>query len=511
MYCSECDALIKAIDDYIKKVNDKLKKKLKQQGYKNVDETISFSEQLENEIVAIYDNETKYFLKLLKKSENIEDFFNNQWNWFKGTDFIDNFLYQVFSAKLSDILKILTKNYFNDIDSELQLIKKGITTDRQEQWIREHSTRLGEWMKINSTKQLETILTDGISNGKGVKEIAQDIQNDGIRETGWQARRVALTETLRAHSVAQQEAYSQNPAVDRKEWHHTGAGSKPRSNHQDMSGQIVQKNKPFKMIGIDGITYYPMFPRDPILPASESVNCHCLMRPIVRDEVLGLTIEERTKLQQESLETIDDNWKKSNKKGHSAGTDNTISEKDKPVHLKTIDFKNENGIINVLNEFESQAKNLSYEANCVVTSDGKVWALKGTSGYVYSELIETQKNGSSLRGSYSYHNHPKNETNFSFSADDVAFFLHYQEQCSIASDYKYRYIMKRTSKTARNIDFNKIVSKFKSLFRNEILNLSITKEDFDIDEDGYHEVIKLLSKEYKFDYEREIINVKHQS
>ena len=41
---------------------------------------------------------------------------------------------------------------------------------------------------------------------------------------------------------------------------------------------------------------------------------------------------------------------------------------------------------------------------------------------------------SSLKGSYSYHNHPMAHTNYSFSAEDVAFFINSEEAVSMASD-----------------------------------------------------------------------------
>ncbi len=101
----------------------------------------------------------------------------------------------------------------------------------------------------------------------------------GWRTEYYQARRVALTEVLRAHAVAHEESIQQSPATDRKEWVHTGAHkNEPRQNHIDMSGQIVLKNQPFTLHSVDGDTYYPMHPLDIILPACESVNCHCIHR-----------------------------------------------------------------------------------------------------------------------------------------------------------------------------------------------------------------------------------------
>ena len=131
-----------------------------------------------------------------------------------------------------------------------------------------------------------------------------------IRDS-YQARRVAVTEVLRAHSVAREEAIQQSPSTDRKEWRHTGAHkNKPRPNHVEMDGQIVPKDQPFELKGRDGVVYHPMYPRDPILPAGETVNCHCIHRGVAADDALGMSLEERRRLQQKYIEEDDGAWKK---------------------------------------------------------------------------------------------------------------------------------------------------------------------------------------------------------
>ena len=80
-----------------------------------------------------------------------------------------------------------------------------------------------------------------------------------------------------------------------------GYRNDPRKNHMDMDGQRVPKDKPFELRGIKGGTYYPMCPRDTNLPPEESINCHCISHPVVSAEVLGLSLEERQRLQQEAI------------------------------------------------------------------------------------------------------------------------------------------------------------------------------------------------------------------
>lgn len=82
----------------------------------------------------------------------------------------------------------------------------------------------------------------------------------------------------------------------------------PRQNHVEMNGAKVPKKEPFELIGVDGITYYPMYPRDTILPAGESVNCHCINQPVISEQILGLSLDERKLLQAKAIAEDDGAW-----------------------------------------------------------------------------------------------------------------------------------------------------------------------------------------------------------
>ena len=47
-----------------------------------------------------------------------------------------------------------------------------------------------------------------------------------------------------------------------------------------------------------------------ILPPEESVNCHCICQPVVSEDILGLPLEERQRLQQEAIDKMDDDWER---------------------------------------------------------------------------------------------------------------------------------------------------------------------------------------------------------
>ncbi len=305
MYCLECNALIKAIDDYIKKVNDKLKKKLKEQGYKNVDETIDLSTAIEDELSQTLKQQATELADAIAECNSIDDFFKNEWPKIKAGDATGKTISASFVTKLSEFIPKLTEIYYRAVDPDVEIPS---LTERTINWIDSWGSQLGEMMQLDSVEELENIIIDGIDNNKGIAQVIQDIRDSGTREEYYQARRTAVTEVLRAHSVAQQEAYDLNPVIEEKEWKHCSSNN-PRQNHLDMHGQRVPKNKPYTLIGADGKTYHPMYPRDPILPAGESINCGCLSSPIANKDILGFSVEERKKMQAEARAEIDKDWK----------------------------------------------------------------------------------------------------------------------------------------------------------------------------------------------------------
>ena len=160
-----------------------------------------------------------------------------------------------------------------------------------------------------------------------------------------------------------------------------------------------------------------------------------------------------------------------------------------------VDFHDEKQVLATLDSYEKELVNLPYEVNISITTDGSVWKVSGTNASVDPTTIPH-----SLKGSYSYHNHPKDVTWYSFSADDVAFFIENEEHYSKASDDKYEYVMIGTKKT-NNINGMNLQYEFdKAYFYS--LEKSMNDSNFNIDIDGNHEAVKILSEKFCFKYER---------
>ncbi len=302
----DCKRLLDAIERYIAKADDDLEEILAEEGFAEPGLTVARMSQIEEAVAEALEQETELFITSAETAIDVQEFADRIWPGVQLDDDLAEKLTTIFTEQLNEFLPQLIEPYLQQTDKDLTFSSM---TKKTTAWASEWSEELGSMMKLTSHTEIENILTKNLKDGNGIQDFISDIQNSGIREERYRARRAAVTESLRAHSVAQEESIQQSPAVEDKEWVHTGSfRNDPRPNHQAMSGQIVPKNEPFTLTGADGSTYYPQYPRDPILPASESVNCHCIHRGIASEKILGLSIEERRRLQAEAIAEMDAAW-----------------------------------------------------------------------------------------------------------------------------------------------------------------------------------------------------------
>ena len=306
---SNADGIIEAIDKYLAKADDELSDVLADEGYADAEDSVEVINAMQEEIAETLQNQTDDLVEALAAEQD------SGWaaaqkkvsEMLDGDDIAEQVQEAAADMFQTEVPKLATV-YMQETDGDLVV---DVIRQRTKSWIASWSQRLGQLMKINTHQQITDIIQRTIDQGESIETLTRKIMDGGWRNEHYQARRVAVTEVLRAHSVAREEAIQQSPSTDRKEWRHTGAHkNKPRPNHVDMDGQIVPKDKPFELQGRDGVVYHPMYPRDPILPASETVNCHCIHRGVAADDALGMSLEERRQLQQKYIEEDDGAWKK---------------------------------------------------------------------------------------------------------------------------------------------------------------------------------------------------------
>ncbi|MCE0742089.1 phage head morphogenesis protein, partial [Bacillus sp. G16] len=215
-------------------------------------------------------------------------------NLFEEDDFEEEFQ-ELTEGFLQQTIEELAEVIMDSIDPEVPF---KVLSNRTINWIKDWSKKLAGIMKLNTHEAVENILTDAIENGSSIQDIELTLK-DMPQFDRDRARTTAITEVLAASSAAQHESYAQSPAVKKKKWRHSGEKkNNPRENHIDLDGTVIGVDEEFQIPG-SGETC--MFPRDPKLSAGERVHCHCVLSPVVDNEILGLSAEEKEKIRREAL------------------------------------------------------------------------------------------------------------------------------------------------------------------------------------------------------------------
>ena len=355
--------LIKAIDAYLKKADEKLADALDDAGFISAEETVEEIGVLEEALAGALKRQTRHILDALESVDELQEFADS-WDSVKLLDDCDEYISKAFYESFNLSIPELVVRYIAEIDPELasSMIHKSFgskktsarITKRLMAWVRSWSMELGKLMKLSTHTMIEMLLAKNLAEGKNVTDFTLDLmgyQRDangrilrdknnlpirvaGIRDEYYRARRVAQTEMLTAHSAAKQEAFLQSPTIETKMWRHVGShrskeGAAHRENHVAMDRQRVPKNEPFKLEGKDGEDYEPMFPRDPEnLSAGERINCRCGMQGIISDDdnIFGMTLEEREALQQQAIDEDNDKWDKYNERWDLGDADRAIDD-----------------------------------------------------------------------------------------------------------------------------------------------------------------------------------------
>jgi hypothetical protein len=166
--------------------------------------------------------------------------------------------------------------------------------------------------------------------------------------------------------------------------------------------------------------------------------------------------------------------------------------------LEVIDGTNREMVESKIQEYTEQIRNKDTEQAVVITRTGKVYQCFGTKNSVYPDYDL----GDQLIGADVTHNHPEEQTHYSFSGQDIGIFLNQKQQSLTGVDERYEYQMTRTPETREeDISVIDIQNKFSRKYYLEVLD-QVAKDKLDIDTDQYHETCKKFAKEYHFRYER---------
>lgn len=125
--------------------------------------------------------------------------------------------------------------------------------------------------------------------------------------------------------------------------------------------------------------------------------------------------------------------------GAKIGGKELIPLHEEPALLKKIDYSSKKAVKNELKSFEKNAITEEVETACVVTTNVEVYKCFGIEDRVFPDYDLKEK----LKGASVSHNHPIDETVFSFSKDDLQLFIEYDLDVLRGCDEKYTYEFNR--------------------------------------------------------------------
>jgi len=129
-------------------------------------------------------------------------------------------------------------------------------------------------VSINDTtlEKLSVTLAEGINSGEGITELSDRVSAVYDEFPTYRSDTIARTESTAANNEGFIEAYNQSAVVTQKEWVAT-VDERTRDSHLAINGEIVPTDQEFA----NGL----MYPGDDSGDASETVNCRCVLAPVV--------------------------------------------------------------------------------------------------------------------------------------------------------------------------------------------------------------------------------------
>ena len=169
----------------------------------------------------------------------------------------------------------------------------------------------------------------------------------------------------------------------------------------------------------------------------------------------------------------------------------------KPVKVGQLTRMEPEIIEKVLKAYESQIVNLDYEVGIVITQSGEVYRVKGENASVNISQL-----GDKLFKASVTHNHPAEETRYSFSNFDLSEAIRNRFSIFRGIDVQYEYQLRILEDTPVN-NGEKIYNEFRGEYYYKALDWARDRgDDYIKEEDEYHWINDAISKEYGYEYWR---------
>ncbi|PID03609.1 hypothetical protein CSV67_02920 [Sporosarcina sp. P2] len=298
---SNADKLLKSIDTFIRKAEEGKEDiaDILPDDIPELSKIPELVEGFEKLTAKLLRQQRKFFLDAFQTFVSKDDqiTLGAMLNYFQSNLFAADEFAALYGVEAATFLTLTTEGLAKvimesiDEDVPFQTLSKRTTN-----WVESWSTELGEIMQLNTHKAIESELIAAIQNGESIQQAELRLK-DLPEFDRKRARATARTEILAASSQANWESFMQSPAVEGKKWKHSGSKkSVPRPSHVAMDGEVVGVDELFLVDGEFG-----MYPRDTTFSAKNRVNCGCVIGPVVNQDIIRLSPEEKEEIRQQVL------------------------------------------------------------------------------------------------------------------------------------------------------------------------------------------------------------------
>ena len=272
-------------------------------------------------------------------------------------------------------------------------------------------------------QKIQAALTSGILQGQSIPQLTDSFltvmgsnKNSAIRNA-----RTAVTSAQNAGVVEACKRAQEMGIKVQMQWRSAHDG-RVRDSHAHLDGVRINVGEIFP----NGCRY----PGDPQGRPAEVYNCRCTLLKIL-PKYNGKTIESKNTAADYRA------WMEGKK------TNGFSKPHDLPVMIATMNFNDEKAIDAIFSSFEKEHVNDLNETACVVLQNGEVYQCFGVNNAVYPDYDF----GERLEGAKVTHTHPINNTEYSFSEQDIELFEKYNLEVLRGSDVKYTYELNRMGNT----------------------------------------------------------------
>jgi HK97 family phage portal protein len=136
--------------------------------------------------------------------------------------------------------------------------------------IKERAKVMAKEVNATTVEKLSTTLAEGVAASETIQQLTDRVQEVYKEYPAYRSEMIARTEATAANNAGFIEGYKQSGVANAKEWISTG-DDRTRDSHRSLDGKVVAIDKKFS----NGL----MYPGDASGPASEVINCRCVLAP----------------------------------------------------------------------------------------------------------------------------------------------------------------------------------------------------------------------------------------